>query len=265
VSLAVASALAGIPGWEDATATPLSGGLTNRTWLVDRGDGRAVLKIDAAPRPAPYNTRPVEAAMQAVAAQHGLAPRVLHYDDCLLMTEFVEGEVWQPGTFARGENIETLARALRRVHALPPTGRSFDALAAAEIYLDRLDAADPALATRCVEVIAAQPLPARLCVGHNDLVAANILSAGSVLFLDWEYACDNDPFFDLATIVEHHGLDDDLAIRLLDAYWGRGGRERLAELRAQQAVYAALYWLWLVAQPDNSPAEVERAAARIRG
>ncbi|MEJ2258644.1 MAG: phosphotransferase [Woeseiaceae bacterium] len=221
MGLNTATVLADVPGWENAAATALSGGLTNHTWLVDNGDAKAVLKLDPVPRGVPYSSRPREAAVQSLAAEHGLAPRVLHVDDCVLMTEFVEGEVWQPGTFAVDDNIEDLANALRRLHALPLTGRSFDAPHA-------------------------------------------ILSAGSIMFLDWEYACDNDPFFDLATIVEHHGLDDDLAMRLLDAYCGGDGRRQLAQLRAQQALYAALYWMWLAARPDTTSAELGRAASRIR-
>jgi thiamine kinase-like enzyme len=264
VGLSIATVLADLPGWENAAATALSGGLTNHTWLVDNGDAKAVLKLDPVPRGAPYSARPREAAVQSIAAEHGLAPRVLHVDDCVLMTEFVEGEVWQPGTFAVDDNIENLANALRRLHALPLTGRSFDAPHAAAGYLDRMNPADRDLAARCLQIIEAQALPRNPCVCHNDLVAANILSAGSIMFLDWEYACDNDPFFDLATIVEHHGLDDDLAMRLLDAYCGGDGRRQLAQLRAQQALYAALYWMWLAARPDTTSAELERAASRIR-
>ena len=39
-----------IPGWEQAEINELEGGLTNRTWLVNVGDQKGVLKIDAAPR-----------------------------------------------------------------------------------------------------------------------------------------------------------------------------------------------------------------------
>ena len=264
MGVSIASILAHIPGWEGASATRLSGGLTNDTWLVEKGDARAVVKADSAPRRAPYNSRPVEASIQAIASEQGLAPRVLHAEEGILVTEFVAGEVWQPAAFSRGDNMEKLAAALRRLHALPLTGRSFDSRIAARRYLEGIGNADAALAADCRRVIEAQPLPHNLCVCHNDLVAANILSAEAVLFLDWEYACDNDPFFDLATIVEHHALDDDLAIRLLDAYFDGDGRRWLPQLRAQQTLYAALYWMWLAARPDSPPAALEQAASRLR-
>ena len=68
-----------------------------------------------------------------------------------------------------------------------------------------------------------------------------------IRFLDWEYACDNDPLFDLATVVAHHGLNDRQAGVLLDAYFdGNGGRWRNA-LTSQMRLYDALNGLWAAA------------------
>ena len=62
--------LAAVEGWEDAAVDELSGGLTNRTWLVRSGDNKAVLKIDDEIRNAPYNPRPVEASIQSLSLIH---------------------------------------------------------------------------------------------------------------------------------------------------------------------------------------------------
>ncbi len=84
---------------------------------------------------------------------------------------------------------------------------------------------------------------------HNDLVAENIVSANGVKFLDFEYASDNDPLFDLAVIVEHHSLSDSAERKLLDAYFGTEASDRHRELAAQRRVYAALSWLWERSRP----------------
>ena len=55
--------------------------------------------------------------------------------------------------------------------------------------------------------------------GFVCLVAGNIIATPAIRFLDWEYACDNDQFFDLATVVAHHDLSDDRADFLLNAYF----------------------------------------------
>jgi thiamine kinase-like enzyme len=73
---------------------------------------------------------------------------------------------------------------------------------------------------------------------------ANILNTPETRFLDWEYACDNDPFFDLATIVAHHDLSEAQRNTLLDAYFDGNGARWHEQLARQSDVYAALLYLW---------------------
>ena len=237
-------ALAAIPGWDGAILTELSGGLSNRTWHVERGGRSAVLKVDNRPRGEPYNTRRQEAAVQSRAFEAGLATRVLFVDDTVYMTEFVEGTVWSPDCLDDDSNIEQLAVALRKLHALPLTGRVFDAAGAAREYARRIDDRDDGKVRDCLRKIEAAPLPPNLCFCHNDLVVENIINMPGTRFLDWEYACDNDPFFDLATVVAHHGLSQAQSDVLLDAYFDGNGSRWRDQLRRQAEVYASLLYLW---------------------
>ena len=236
--------LAGLPDWSGASYSELTGGLTNTIWLVERGGRKAVLKIDDAPRRAPYNPRPQEAQIQSRAAADGLANAVLLASDTVYMTEFVEGVVWSHDCLEDDSNIEQLAIALRKLHALPLTGRTFDAMGAAREYLRRIPEPDDAKVNDCMRMIGEGPLPPNLCCCHNDLVVANIINTPSTRFLDWEYACDNDPFFDLATIVAHHGLTNTQSHTLLDAYFDGDGERWHGQLARQADVYAALLYLW---------------------
>jgi thiamine kinase-like enzyme len=69
-----------------------------------------------------------------------------------------------------------------------------------------------------------------------------------VRFLDWEYACDNDPFFDIATVVAHHDLPAGRAEFLLNAYFDGDGERWRSQLERQTEFYDALHWLWDAAQ-----------------
>ena len=256
--------LAGIDGWQGAAISELDGGRSNRTWLVERDGRKAVLKVDESLRYGPYNSRRSEAHIQSIAARNGLANAVLYVDDRTLLTEFVEGVVWEPGFLERDDNIELVAGTLRRLHSLPLSGRSFDSIIAAKRYVEKIDNPNAGLVAYCTNVIETMRQPHNLCLCHNDLVAENIITMPHMMFLDWEYACDNDPMFDLATIVEHHELDEPLAYRLLDAYFDGDGERWRLKLRKQQDLYLALYWLWLASRPDGSEEELEQVAARIR-
>ena len=239
--------LAGIPRWRGASWSELPGGLTNRTLLVEKDGRRAVLKIDPAPRQAPYNSRQDEARIQQRAAALGRANGVLYVEDTVLLSEWGEGEVWTRAHFDVDDNLRRVAKALREIHTLPLTGKTFDAAAAAKLYAGSLDASMSGAAERHLTVVETAPGLMNLCCCHNDLVAENIISAPEVRFLDWEYACDNDPLFDLAVVVAHHGLSDRQARVLLDAYFNGDGDSWRGQLGVQMRLYNALNWLWSVA------------------
>ena len=262
MSLTPTKVLAQIPGWEEATVTELSGGLTNQTWRVTSEDGEGVLKIDAGPRAAPFNSRCDEANVQNIAARAGLAPKVLYADSGVYFTEYVEGVVWTRDHLDTEGNLELIAAALKRTHSLQLTGRSFDAIVAAKRYIEktRLDAV---VVEKCTEIIGSMRLPQNLCCCHNDLVAANLITTPALMFLDWEYACDNDPFFDLATIIEHHELSDSQVTRLLNAYWEGDARRWRAHLEQQRKLYLALLCLWMGTRPESCPEELQTVSDRL--
>ena len=243
-----AAALKGIPGWECASVRELTGGMSNQTCLVEAAGRKAVLKIDPQPRGTPFNTRGAEARIQSTAAEHELASRVLYATETVYMTEYLEGEVWTPAHLADDGNLVRLAAALRKLHALPTTGREFDAIGAAREYAGNISGADRDQVRDCLQTVEAMPRPQKLCCCHNDLVAENIIATPRIHFLDWEYASDNGPLFDLATVVAHHDLSADRRDMLLDAYFdGDAARysDRLAEF---ERVYRALLWLWSAAR-----------------
>ncbi|MBT8098708.1 MAG: phosphotransferase [Gammaproteobacteria bacterium] len=247
--------LAQIDGWEGASITVLPGGLNNRNFQLDNGSVKAVLKIDDGPRELPFNSRAEEARVQQQAADAGLAAAVLFVDNGILLSEYLEGDVGTEASLADNAALEKLARALRSLHSLPLTGRSFDAAAAAWQYAQRVPADEAATAHDCLALINAMPRLQNLCCCHNDLVVGNIIATPSIRFIDWEYACDNDPFFDLATIVAHHRLDAERTRFLLDAYFDGDGERWHDRLSIQVKFYNALLWLWLKAHrnpPDAS-------------
>jgi len=241
-------ALLTVPGWESAAYCELSGGYSNRTYLVESGDAKAVLKIDDGFRSSPYNARKVEAQIQTRAADEGLAGRVLFVSDTVYMTEYLEGITWSGECLEDNTNLDVLAAGLKKLHALPLTGRTFDATSAARDYVQQIEDADPELVSACLRKVEAGPMPHNLCCCHNDLVAANIINTPEIRFLDWEYACDNDPFFDLATVVAHHDLSAEQSDYLLDAYFDGDGTRWREQLTRQASVYEALLWLWEAAR-----------------
>lgn len=246
------SVLGGIPGWEGSTFDVMVGGLTNRTWLVEKDGNRAVLKVDYKARVVPFNSREDERRLQTTASEHHLAGRVLFDAECVYLTEYIEGHVWSRDDLDDEQNIVNLAAALKTLHSLPLTGRTFDAQATVDWYLSRIEGQDAITGRRFADVVLAKGPPPNLCCCHNDLVAENMIRSSSLQFLDWEYACDNDPFFDLATVITHHDLSDERSSLFLNTYFDGDGERWRPQLRKQMYVYDALHWLWLAGRPDSA-------------
>ena len=232
--------LAAIPGWEAADSRPIDGGQTNAAWLVCAGKRRGVLKIDREPRPFPFRSRSAEAEVQRRAAARGLANDVLFATDTVLLTEYQSGRVLDAADLREPATLASVAALLRSVHAMRPCGAAFDALRAGELYAATARQVSARRADESLATLRAIGQAASAVCCHNDVVVGNLLDARGLRLLDWEYAADNDPLFDVATVAEHHGLDRSATDSLLDAY-GASDREAF---EAQRARYRALYWLW---------------------
>jgi len=237
-----------LPGWETASFRELEGCVTNRPYLVEAGGRKAVLKIDHLERGAPFNTRHKEAQIQMAAQAAGLAANVLYVSDSVLMTEYIDGVMWSPDCLEDEANLDSLAAALKKLHSLPLTGRTFDIKGAAREYAKVIGDAHAGKVEQSLRKIDAGPRPHNLCCCHNDLVIANIINTPETRFLDWEYACDNDPFFDLATVVAHHNMTQEQSDYFVDAYFDGDGERWREQLARQTGVYEALLWLWEQAQ-----------------
>jgi thiamine kinase len=241
--------LARIPGFAAGRVeSRLASGVTGESFHVTRNGESYVLRIDTPEAARLGLDREAERAVYGTLAASGLAPDLVHADPVggILLRPFVPGRAWTPADLQRPENLQRLAVVLRRLHSLPPAGWAFDPLAAARRYADQVGTARADdLFERVAEAFGAlEPDTPALC--HNDLVCRNILSGErGVWLIDWEYAGTGDPYFDLAVVVQHHDLGDELARILLQAYLGRQAESAHEQrLAAQCRFYRELLNLW---------------------
>lgn len=250
------AALAGVPGIDAGRARfeQLRGGLRNRVYLVSDGERHCVIRCTVG-KGGIDPERTCEVEIQRAAAAAGIAPAVLFADEGVLVSEYLRGTAWKDKDLAVGSNVERLGELLRRVHALPRCGTSIDLRAMCAQYEKTLHQNEElrGIAARCTDIVDEDPVDTDVACCHNDIVASNVLDSGDLRLLDWEYACDNDPLFDLASVVAYHDLDDTIRDRLLDA-WAGGRDPVLAErLAAKIRVFDAVQWLWLASRQVQSP------------
>jgi thiamine kinase len=245
--------LAGISGFAQAEiARQLSDGPTHSSFQLNHGGRDFVLRLDKPAAAELGLDRHNEKLVLSALATGGFAPPPVYFDAAagVCLRPWVPGRSWSEDELRRPGNLSALAALLRRLHGLPAAGRDFEPLNAARRYA-------AALASSRAEELLGQAdeiyqglqhgAPTALC--HNDLLAQNILhpgdAGGPLALIDWEYAAVGDPFFDLAVVVQHHGLAADLAAGFLNAYrqgkTSDGDRQRLD---GQCRFYRCLLKLW---------------------
>ncbi|HEV8252321.1 MAG TPA: choline kinase family protein [Candidatus Limnocylindria bacterium] len=257
----------------ELTLTALSGGITNRNYLITAAgeDERYVIRLAGNDTHLLGISREVEHAATVAAAGVGIGPEVTAFirPEGYLVTRFIVGEpvsleqVHQPATLRR------VADSIRRIHAGPAIPGLFVPLRIVEAYLamalergvPRPAAWDEAHAVgrRIERSLLEAPVELRPC--HNDLLNANFIDDGErIRIVDWEYAGMGDPFFDLGNFSVNHDLTPDEDGILLEAYEGDVRPARLARLALMRIVSDFREAMWGVLQQGISSLDVDFVA-----
>ena len=274
-TISPADALSGIPGWDGSAVviTELKGGLTNRIYRVERNGQQCILRLDTEHTDSYGLDRRLELSVLKQAADKGLAAKVIFSDVAagILLRTFIPGRTWEVSDLDDTANIAALSVLLHEVHALPNCGTVYDASGVARRYVENLRSNDSlhAFGVRCQEIIDSIEGSGVTCCCHNDMVVDNIISGSHLVLIDWEYACDNEPLFDLASLIAYHDLNEDKSHELLSAYSG-GADPNTRELLGEQVrLYDAIQWLWfanrqMITHESGQVARLEKLQQRIR-
>ncbi|MCC5793932.1 MAG: phosphotransferase, partial [Chromatiales bacterium] len=96
---------------------------------------------------------------------------------------------------------------------------------------------------------------------HRDPTAPNLVTTPDhrLVLLDWEYAGPDDPYFDLAVLIEHHQLPDRATRILLDSWSPPGEAAEPTQLDRARELYRRVAWLWEEAHRAISPLKHQKA------
>jgi thiamine kinase-like enzyme len=257
----------------ELSLTPLSGGITNRNFLITirREPVRYVIRLAGNDTHLLGISREVEHAATVAAAGVGVGPEVTAFirPEGYLVTRFIEGS---PVSLEEVREQDTLARvadSLRRIHQGPPIAGLFVPLRIVEAYRALAQARGvripveydlaAAIGRRIELACLADPVELRPC--HNDLLNANFIDDGSrIRIVDWEYAGMGDPYFDLGNFSANHELTPDDDAWLLAAYEGPAHIDHLARLTLMRVVSDFREAMWGVLQQGISTLDVDFAA-----
>ena len=257
----------------DLTLTALSGGITNRNFLVAAAEieEHYVIRLAGNDTHLLGISREVEHAATVAAAGVGVGPEVVAFirPEGYLVTRFIEGSEVPLEQVRRPDTIARVADALRRIHDGPPIPGLFVPLRIVEAYKALAEARGvrippeyelaSAIGRRIELACLADPVELRPC--HNDLLNANFIDDGErIRIVDWEYAGMGDPFFDLANFAVNHELGAEARRALLEAYFQDVPPDAAATLELMRFMSDFREAMWGVVQQAISELDFDFAA-----
>jgi len=246
------------------------GGLTNLVFRVDRNGASYALRIAGEGTEA-YIDRKVEGHNAKVAAEAGVSPEVLYFDesDGLMLTAYLDGcATMTPETFPKTPGAPArAAEALKRMHRCGKEFEfRFELFAMIEDYLSILDKLGAELPEGYHDVVKeaesvraaleAQPAPLAPC--HCDPLCENFLDDGRRMWIvDWEYSGMNDPLWDLGDLSVEAGFGPDQDQEMMTAYCGGVPSPAVfGRMVIYKAMCDLLWTLWgLIQHANKNPAD----------
>ena len=247
----------------ERTVTELAGGLTNTNYKVVTADGAYVMRVSAKDAGLLAIDRENEYLNSVSAAEAGVGAEVVDYvpQHSLLVLEFIEGHTQSAEDLRRGDKIEMVAHACRRLHGAGRFRDDFNMFDIQRRYLalvqdrgfrlpDRYLEFEPAVREieRAMAVRDEGTVPC-----NNDLLAENFIDTGGEFrLIDYEYSGNNDACFELGNVWSESNLSLDQLDQLVAAYYGRPLRNKVARARLWGLMSKYGWTLWASIQDGVS-------------
>lgn len=253
----------------DPTKAVRLGGLTNLNFRVQSSSGTYVLRIPGAGTNEFIDRRGEEIAARSAAAA-GVNCEVVFFDssDGLMLTKFVEGaETMSPKAFENIEAIKRAGKVIRQLHTqATPFAIKFLLFPVIDDYkniIQRRQAPMPIGFNESEKLIAKtraslEQANVSLVPSHCDPLCENFLDTGTRMYLiDFEYAGNNDPMWDLGDLSVEGNFTDTQDQALLRGYFnGPTSDSNVGRMIAYKSMCDVLWALWGQVQfLNNNPVE----------
>lgn len=238
----------------DYTVEKLNKGLTNDNYLITIDHQRFVLRVPRSDSAQIVNFIHEAKALE-LAKQAGLDVNTLLYDEKtgIKLTQYVD-DLLTFNEYHGQDKVNRTAKLMKRLHDLKtPIGYDFDPISRYLQY--RSYVKNPLIedewAHRIIEAVRGLSYTPTLC--HNDWVPGNIgFSQHKDYLLDYEYAGDNDPFFDVMSFITENELSPSDRQAFLDAYFDHPlSLDDHARLAVYEDFHNLLWCTWAVMMSES--------------
>jgi thiamine kinase-like enzyme len=276
-----------VPELQSARAvSELAGGLTNTNYKVETDGGAYVVRVSAKDAGLLAIDRENEYLNTVAAADVGVGAAVIGYlpERGVLVLEFIEGQTQTAEDLRRGDRLDWVAAACRRLHGARPFRDDFNMFVIQERYLELVQERGFRLpdgylgyepqVRRIEQAMAVRDEGTVPC--NNDLLAENFIDVGDGFrLIDYEYSGNNDACFELGNVWSESNLALEQLDELVAHYYGRPLANKVARARLWGLMSKYGWTLWASIQDSVSDIDFdfwgwgvekyERAVAEFEG
>lgn len=271
----IVNLVSGLSCFQDPTdITPINGGITNVNVCVTNETKKYVVRIGK-DIPEHGVMRWNELALSQAAQSLGVSPAVFHYEPGILVLEFIDAKTFEEADVREPKNLMRVINLVAKTHRgignyLNIPILTFWPFQVNQSYMSRLETDGSPHISKLAELkrqlALLQDATGRvdLVVGHNDLLAANILDDGDQLWLiDWEYGGFNTPLFDLAGLAGNNGLSVLQEQQMLEQYFEQDWQKFWRPYNAMKCTSLMRETLWSMVSELYSEIEFDYAAYTV--
>jgi thiamine kinase-like enzyme len=250
---------------------PINGGITNVNVCVTNNNKKYVVRIGQ-DIPEHGVMRWNELALSKAAQSLGVSPAVVHYEPGILVLEFIDSQTFEEADVRKSKNLMRITSLVAKTHReigqyLNTPILTFWPFQVNQSYMSRLESdGSPHMSKladlkRQLELLQDATGQVDLVIGHNDLLAANILDDGDQLWLiDWEYGGFNTPLFDLAGLAGNNGLSVSQEQKMLEQYFDKSWESYWRPYQAMKCTSLMRETLWSMVSEIYSEIEFDYGA-----
>ena len=245
------------------SASELAGGLTNTNYKVEANGEAYVVRVSAKDAGLLAIDRQNEYENSVAAAEAGVGAGVVAYlpERGVLVLEFIEGRTQSPEDLRRGDKLDWVATACRKLHGARRFRDDFNMFRIQQRYLRLVQERGFRLPERYLEF---EPRVRRIedamavrdegtvpC--NNDLLAENFIDVGDGFrLIDYEYSGNNDACFELGNVWSESNLSLDQLEELVGHYYGEPLANKVARARLWGLMSKYGWTLWASIQDSVS-------------
>jgi thiamine kinase-like enzyme len=241
----------------------LAGGLTNTNYKVVTPEGAYVVRVSAKDAGLLAIDRENEYLNTVSAAEAGVGAAVVDYlpERSLLVLEFIEGTTQTAEDLRRGDRLDWIASACRRLHGARPFRDDFNMFDIQRRYLGLVQERGFRLPERYLEFEPqVRRIEAAMAVRdegnvpcNNDLLAENFIDVGDGFrLIDYEYSGMNDACFELGNVWSESNLSLAQLDELVGHYFGEHLANKVARARLWGLMSKYGWTLWASIQDGVS-------------